>query len=608
MLAASLAGLIYVVAAQPAPAANGTFDVVFCNELNLAAGAEFNSTNAFTTRNRCADPSNSSTIKIDNVDRAEEGRSATARWAVGEPLSIVGVDARARLRRANGYKARLFTTNDRGQITYLIAEGTTEAAQFSRERWSGSPQSRFVARLECTNAPSCPQSTLAKTWIRDITFTVRDSADPEVRVGGSLFSAGWIRGSTLMRIDMADDGSGLTRADLIVNNEVLHASTGSCSQVDGIRVSNSFQPCKKTLFHSSAIETTGSSFRNGLNDVSACSEDFAGNRVCLDRLVKVDNSSPDLSFANEQDSNDPERITVAALDPHSGLKTGLIYFRAVGTVDWRPLLTRNEPGALTARVDSASETPGTYEFKVLAEDVAGNEAETTLREDGTPMTLEFPLRSGVDLDGSLRPGGSKRTVVDYNKSVVAKGQLLDAAGRPMPGHEVVVDEYFGEGALIDHRVRTVATDDQGRWESGIPAGPSRSVSVSYAGDQRYLSDEANIGRLAVKSRARFGLSKRKVREGRAVAFLGKVGRRGARIPTRGKLLQLQFYNPVSKRWNTVRNPFRTRSDGRYRFRYRFGNHYATDVSIRFRLKVAAEGDWPYRPIHTRARRVIVKAR
>ena len=243
-----------------------------------------------------------------------------------------------------------------------------------------------------------------------------------------------------------------------------------------------------------------------------------------------------------------------------------------------------------------------------ATDVAGNTSQTTLREDGSPMTLEFPLKSGVDLNAHIEPGGSNRTLLRYGKRARVTGRLLDAAGQPLADKPVVVDEDFGEGALIDHRVRTVMTDAAGRWSSKLPAGPNRSVSVAYEGDQRYLDTSLDAGRLVVRTGAKLGLTRRHVPEGNSTTFTGRVERLGARVPTRGKLVQIQYQDPTTRRWATVRNPFRTGSDGRFRFKYGFGTHYVQDVSIRFRLKVPSEQGWPYRGTQSGARRVIVEAR
>jgi hypothetical protein len=243
-----------------------------------------------------------------------------------------------------------------------------------------------------------------------------------------------------------------------------------------------------------------------------------------------------------------------------------------------------------------------------ASDVAGNETETTVREDGAPMTLEFPLRSGVELSGAIEPGGSMRTEVPYGRRARVEGLLTDAGGEPLADAPLIVDESFGEGALIRNRMTTVTTDAQGRWRHTLPAGPSRSVTATYEGDQRYLGAEAEVGRMAVETGADLELSRDRVGEGTATTFKGEIARLGARIPPAGKLVQLQYFDPGSERWFTVQNPFHTKSNGRFKFRYSFGTHYITDVAIRFRLNVPAERGWPYRGTHTGARRVIVEAR
>ena len=326
------------------------------------------------------------------------------------------------------------------------------------------------------------------------------------------------------------------------------------------------------------------------------------------REVRIDNELPALAFA-PQDPQDPELIRAPVVDRF--LRTSPLALSPTGssgTTDWQPLFTQKQGGELQARVDSAAAAPGTYEFMATATDAAGNSSQTTLREDGSPMTLQFPLKSGVELNAHIEPGGSQRTSVDYGKKASVHGRLLDAAGQPLANKPVIVDEDFGEGALIDHRVRTVMTDESGRWSSKLPAGPSRSVLAEYAGDQRYLDASVDAGRMTVRTGAKLGLSRKHVPDGKAMTFTGRIERLGARIPARGKLVQIQYQDPTSGRWLTVQNPFRTRSDGRFRFKYGFGTHYVQDVAIRFRLKVPTEQGWPYRGTQTGARRVIVEAR
>jgi len=222
------------------------------------------------------------------------------------------------------------------------------------------------------------------------------------------------------------------------------------------------------------------------------------------------------------------------------------------------------------------------------------------------MKLLLPLRAPVRLETHLGGGGSKGQTVPYGTDAVAKGRLLDAAGEPLAGREVLVVENFGEGALIRERPTTITTDDEGRWTSKIPAGPTRKVEASFAGTRKYAPERSNVGKLTVKSRASFRTAGRSVREGETATFKGKVGHFGARIPSGGKLLELQVRLKTG-RWDTVGEAFRTNESGRFKRHYRFGKHYTQDALFRFRVKVQKEHNWPYKRGASKQRKVIVRA-
>jgi len=241
-----------------------------------------------------------------------------------------------------------------------------------------------------------------------------------------------------------------------------------------------------------------------------------------------------------------------------------------------------------------------------ASDIARNTTETTIRANGQPMILTFPLKSGVDLMGHLE-GGSQRVTVGYGRPSAVSGSLRDASGQPLPNEDVTVTEYYGEGALIDRRVRTVHTDSRGHWKERLPTGPSRRVTASFAGSRRYLPDVTQAGNMRVKTKATFHLSRRQVPEGHRVAFKGRVGHLAARIPAGGKLVELQVKD--GNNWQTVRHPFYTRPNGKYRLRYRFARFYNRNVRYRFRVRVLRERSWPYKaPVSSRVRKLVVKAR
>jgi 5-hydroxyisourate hydrolase-like protein (transthyretin family) len=393
-------------------------------------------------------------------------------------------------------------------------------------------------------------------------------------------------------------------------NGVEIARAGTCDTAGlGWPYAGKLSPCAGSAAFDLTQNTAGSPFHNGENTVQIQPVDFTGNRgPTVTRTVHVDNAVPELAFANAQDPDDPELIRAPVWDPHSGVAGGKLALRSVGGSDWQPLDTQVVDGELRARVDSSAMPPGDYEFRAEAADVAGNVAETTRREDGEPMVLEFPLRLGVELQAHLEPGGSHQQTIPYRRDSHVAGRLLDRGGDPLADKRITVVEHFGDGALIRERVSHVRTDGDGRWDSKLPAGPSRRVTAHFGGNERYLPAGQEAGSLKVRSRASFRTSRKRVPEGGRVKFKGKVGHFGARIPVGGKLIELQVRESAG-RWQTVREAFYTKPSGRYRLKYRFGRFYQSDARFRFRVKIARESDWPYKaPARSRQRRVTVLAR
>ena len=125
--------------------------------------------------------------------------------------------------------------------------------------------------------------------------------------------------------------------------------------------------------------------------------------------------------------------------------------------------------------------------------------------------------------------------------------------------------------------------------------------------RRYGQADASVGQLTVKSRATFELADKTVPEGGTATFKGKVGHFGARIPSGGKLIELQV-RVRTGRWETVGEAFRTNEKGHYVRHYRFGKHYDADALFHFRIKVQKEGNWPYKRSTSPRRKLIVRAR
>ena len=588
--------------------AGGTYEVIQCSAQNRGDEAEMRQPRAYNLGRRCSIGAEAHAMKIDNVFPAATGVAGEFAWTAPPQTGFVRVRVAGKLRRKAGHHAHLVMADDQGRETHRFGTGATGPTSFRQWGWNGAPQEQFAARLSCKRNGGCPQSDAAKTWVKNVRMTLVDSADPVVSASGSMLGQGWLRGERELIAEVLDAGGGVAHASVRVNTTTARSLQPACNLAsDGVSAA-ALRPCPTDLRMSPfTLPTDGAPFREGENSLAICAQDFGHNEVCHRRTVRIDNTPPQVAFANTQLPQDPELVRVTLADPHSGIDSGQVYFRPQGDELWRPLPTELDGAGMRARADSSSHPEGSYEFRAVATDSAGNQAESTLREDGRPMVLQFPLRAGVALSARIEPGGQQRVTLPYGRARRAVGRLVARDGEPLTDREIRVEEYFGEGALLDRRIRRVATDDEGRWRSRLPPGPSRQVRVYYDGDARYLDDETPAGSLRVRSKAVFKTSRRKVRQGRRVVFRGRIARLGARLPNGGKLVELQVRERPG-RWATVREAFRTNPRGRYRLRYRFGRFYVRNVRFRFRVKVAREADWPYRAATSRARNVTVLAR
>ena len=609
VLISAVAAAVLGVLPGSAAGAGATYEVLQCHVNNRGtADVIVREANPYTVIRACDRGDLDNSMQVNSRSRADGGKSGSFTWDAPPGTGFVGVQVGAKLRRDSGHVARIYTADAQGRETRRVASGGSDGTSFQTKSWQGSQEEQLVAALIC-NSGSCPQSNQAKTWIRNVRMTLADYGDPVVSPSGNLLVSSWQRGVRTLGASFSDSGSGLSKAWVRVNGLALRDLALGCSRVPGSGRATQLQPCGLLgQLDPLAPSTAAAPFKDGANSLVICAADFAGNQTCNTRTIRIDNTAPSLGFANEQSADDPELIRAPVSDAHSGVAGGRILYRPVGDTIWKELPTERIGSELRARVDSSAEPPGDYEFLAESTDVAGNRRQTTAKQNGVAMVLSFPLRAGVDLRARIEPGGQRRVRLPYGRESKAAGRLLTADGSPLRGKEVRVEEYFGEGALIDRRVRTVVTDDSGRWRSKLPAGPSRTVKAHFDGDRRYRDEKARVGGLAVRTRAGFEVSRRAVQEGRSVVFRGRVGRLGARIPNGGKLLELQVQERPG-RWNTVREAFRTRSNGRYKLRYRFGRFYSYDTRFKFRVKVTRESDWPYvAPVSTKARKVTVRAR
>ena len=582
----------------PDAAHAGRYVVVQCDKANRAfADAVFERRNGgdYGFLHRCEEDEDASSLQIRTLTGAPQDHYGRIGWSAPAESRIVGVAVEARLRSDSGHEARLSFTDGDGMEVARIATGGTGPGGFERyeRQLSGAGREGFTASLTCAGRSGCPASEQAKTWIRSVRLTMNDPRPPIVGASGTLLATGWHRGTRTLGVSAADRGSGVRRIETHVGTRPVSLTrTFPCAVVAGSALASRTRPCAGSERMGATLDTREAPFVDGPNLLTACARDYGSGEEqgCVRRVVLVDNAAPTGAFEPIRRS-DPELIRARVADAHSGLRGGSIAYRPVGGGAWRELPTRLAGDELRARLRSRSEPPGRYLLRAAVADVAGNGSTTTRRSDGRRMVVRLPLRDQTRLHASI--GGADRTTAAYGERPRISGGLRDSHGRPVAGARVEVTERFTGGSVLEPISSVSRTDRRGLFTQRLAAGPSRRIGVRFGGDRRYLPAGTDPVKLGVKGAATLAISRRRVEAGRRVAFSGRVGALGARIPAGGKLVELQVSGGGIKRPRTVRQAFRTDSRGRWRTRYGFERFYSEPTRFRFRLKVLRESRWPY---------------
>ncbi|HEU4944200.1 MAG TPA: hypothetical protein VFT10_03475 [Solirubrobacterales bacterium] len=417
-----------------------------------------------------------------------------------------------------------------------------------------------------------------------------DKTSPIVALTGA--PAGWVNHSVLLNAIATDDGSGMTAAHGIAPFTAIAVDGGTPKVAPGSIVS------------ASVID-------EGVHRVAYYARDLAGN-VEDDgasngvvnggppiALVRIDRQPPSVSFANSQDSSDPELIRARIGDAMSGPhpSRGWIGVRSAGSGDRfvpLPPAPRVRIGELRARWDSDAYPAGEYEFRAVAYDAAGNVSASTQRADGKPMRLPNPLKTATVLRAGLAGQSPARQVVPYGHRFLLKGRLTTEANTPLSGMPVKIVERSPSGRGAPVRVSTVTTMRGGAFAIRLSPGPSRQIAARFEGTPTLARSATPSLRLAVRSSVNLLASARVARVGGPpIAFKGRVGAAPGTMPPDGKAVQLQFRLPGLP-WSEFRT-VQTDRRGRFGYAYRFSDDDSRGAVFQFRAYVPAQADWPYEP-------------
>jgi hypothetical protein len=345
----------------------------------------------------------------------------------------------------------------------------------------------------------------------------------------------------------------------------------------------------------------------GIYTLALWLRDEAGNEAPASAAtvpLRFDDVPPSVAFAPGEDTTIPTQLVAQVADAHSGPASATIAYRAADSQSWTELPTRlvaaETPGTATLRAPTPELGPGTYLFRADVADAAGNAASSGLRADGTRMSIRVGAAAvvageKVRLFARLRGGhGRGQTLtVPFGAPAAIGGRLTRADGAGVAGRELRVVSRPSRGALAPPTVSTLRTGDRGGFQARLAPGPSRRVTVSFAGDAGLEPARQRPLELRVRAGVSLRVSHADLRTGQTLGLSGAVRGRGASIPRRGKLIAIEYLEQATGRWRPV---LVTRSghDGRFRARYRF-RYVSGAASIRMRATALAEERWPYAP-------------
>jgi hypothetical protein len=363
--------------------------------------------------------------------------------------------------------------------------------------------------------------------------------------------------------------------------------------------------------------------------------DRAGNESAEKTVdFKVDQTAPELVAFEAQDPVHPATMRVAVSDRTSGVASGVVEMRRQGASSWSTLPTHLAGDHLVATVDDAQLAPGPYEFQARVRDVAGNQAVSNRRRDGSAEVLVAPFRFGTQMavgivkqrkvkKVSAKCRHSKRCMakvrkqraaqrrkpltgtvstltIPYGKSALVKGTLLTGERQPVASTPVDVYQQLDARGQQMVRIATLRTDRGGRFDYHAPKGPSRTIRFRFDGTETLHPATAQV-KLRVPGYSSLRVSRRSVLNGHSVRFTGRIAKP---VVDGLKIMDLQVF--FRHRWRTFGTP-RVSRKGNWKFRYRFEATSGV-VTYRFRVRIRREASYPYRLGYSKQVRVTVRGR
>ncbi|MDA0166070.1 carboxypeptidase-like regulatory domain-containing protein [Solirubrobacter ginsenosidimutans] len=252
-------------------------------------------------------------------------------------------------------------------------------------------------------------------------------------------------------------------------------------------------------------------------------------------------------------------------------------------------------GDASLSMDNTRLGVGSHDFRVVAEDAAGNRTlvwqsdayEIGTNAEGTARANPRPAQLKITAPGTRRQRSAK--------AFQLRGSLVDADSNAIGGALVVVESRgylpksnapFGGWETVG----TAVTDARGAYRLQVPRGPSRTLRVSYTAPSSEGASAVALVDVVVPAQITARARHARVRNGKSVVFDGRVA---GPIPQGGLLVSLEAREPG--RWvpvATTRRRVRTSRSGRFSLRYRFRRTFSA-TTYRFRVVADEDSAFPY---------------
>ena len=295
MLTASRSGFLLGAGAVlalvlPAAASGGTYAVTQCNQALNPSSQVISEQNApgYTFAAGC---DSGAGLQVARPLLASNPPATYGRWVWRAPSGTVfsSIQASASLVDGSNQQARLVAVGPAGQLTAFGPGAAFSAYEVAGEF------SELRAELACPGPASCPVGGSPHVAVRDLLLRVDDRAPPGVALaGGSLFAGDAVRGLRNAIVQASDEGGGVRRLELRVNDEIVVDDIRDCQVSGGL--ATALQPCAAQATTTTTLGTSDAPFITGVNEVTLCGSDLAlegqSNRSCVSEDVFVDNLCP----------------------------------------------------------------------------------------------------------------------------------------------------------------------------------------------------------------------------------------------------------------------------------------------------------------------------